>query len=66
MRSNAVATSLKVSLSLSPSAREIDSITSLILILPFVSIYTGGVTDAEYHQPVFAMLIIAGSYAYSV
>ena len=37
-----------------------------ILILPFVSIYTGGVTDAEYHQPVFAMLIIAGSYAYSV
>ena len=37
-----------------------------ILILPFVSIYTGGVTDAEYHQPVFAMLIIAGSYAYSI
>lgn len=37
-----------------------------ILILPFVSIYTGGVTDAQYHQPVFAMLMIAGSYAYSI
>ena len=37
-----------------------------ILILPFVSIYTGGVTDAQYHQPVFAILIIAGSYTYSI
>ena len=37
-----------------------------ILILPFVSIYTGGVTDAQYHQPLFAVLLIAGSYAYSI
>ena len=37
-----------------------------ILILPFVSIYTGGVTDVQYHQPIFAMLLIAGSYAYSI
>ena len=37
-----------------------------IMILPFVSIYTGGVTDAQYHQPVFALLLIAGSYAYSI
>ena len=37
-----------------------------ILILPFVSIYTGGITDVQYHQPVFAMLLIAGSYAYSI
>lgn len=37
-----------------------------ILILPFVSIYTGGVTDVQYHQPVFAFLMIAGSYAYSI
>lgn len=37
-----------------------------ILILPFVSIYTGGVTDVQYRQPLFAMLIIAGSYAYSI
>ena len=37
-----------------------------ILILPFVSIYTGGVTDAQYYQPLFAMLMIWGSYAYSI
>lgn len=37
-----------------------------ILILPFVSVYTGGVTDAQYHQPLFAVLMIAGSYAYSI
>lgn len=37
-----------------------------ILILPFVSIYTGGVTDAQYHQPLFAVVMIAGSYAYSI
>lgn len=37
-----------------------------ILILPFVSIYTGGVTDAQYQQPLFALLLIAGSYIYSI
>lgn len=37
-----------------------------LLILPFVSVYTGGVTDAQYRQPVFALLMIAGSYAYSI
>lgn len=37
-----------------------------ILILPFVSVYTGGVTDVQYRQPLFAVLMIAGSYAYSI
>lgn len=37
-----------------------------ILILPFVAIYTGGVTDVQYRQPLFAILMIAGSYAYSI
>ena len=37
-----------------------------ILILPFVSIYTKGVTDVQYHQPLFAILLIAGSYAYCI
>lgn len=37
-----------------------------ILILPFVAIYTGGVTDVQYRQPLFAVLLIAGSYAYSI
>lgn len=36
------------------------------LILPFVSIYTDGISDAEYYQPVFALLMIVGSYAYSI
>lgn len=38
----------------------------VILILNFVSIYTGGVTDVQYQQPLFAVLMIAGSYAYSI
>ena len=37
-----------------------------IMILQFVSIYTSGVTDTQYHQPVFALLMIGGSYAYSI
>lgn len=37
-----------------------------ILLLPFVSIYTQGVTDAQYYQPIFSLLMIAGSYAYSI
>ena len=32
-----------------------------ILILPFVSIYTSGVSDANYHQPLFAALLIGSS-----
>ena len=35
---------------------------SILLILPFVSIYTRGVTDAEYIQPIFAIIIIAAHY----
>ena len=29
-----------------------------VVILPFIKIYTGGITDIDYVQPVFAMLII--------
>ena len=32
--------------------------TTAVLILPFVKIYTSGITDAEYIQPVFAMVIL--------
>lgn len=35
-----------------------------LLILPFVSIYTAGVSDADYDQPVFAALLICGSVAH--
>ena len=32
-----------------------------VLILPFASIYTAGVVDANYYQPVFAALLICAS-----
>ena len=32
-----------------------------ILVVPFISIYTRGVTDADYYQPVFAILISAAN-----
>ena len=33
-------------------------ICTAILIVPFVSVYTKNITDAEYRQPVFAILIV--------
>ena len=35
-----------------------------LLILPFISIYTAGVVDANYNQPVFAALLICGRMAH--
>ena len=35
-----------------------------IMILPFVKIYTSGVTDVEYIQPVFAVFILAAGFVY--
>ena len=32
-----------------------------ILILPFIQVYTDGITDANYYQPAFAMLITAAN-----
>lgn len=37
-----------------------------ILIVPFVSIYTKGVTDVDYIRPVFAYLLIAAQWFYCV
>ena len=36
------------------------------LILPFISIYTKGITDANYNQPVFGTLLLAAELAYCV
>lgn len=37
--------------------------TTLVMIVPFISLYTKGITDADYIQPVFALLItIAGFF----
>ena len=33
----------------------------MVLILPFVMIYTSGVSDANYHQPLFALFAICAS-----
>ncbi len=37
-----------------------------VLILPFVRIYTDGVTDAEYIRPSFAYLLIAAQWFYCI
>ena len=38
--------------------------TCIILITPFVSLYTGGISDIDYHQPIFAMLLCLAEYVY--
>lgn len=35
-----------------------------VLIIPFIRLYTAGITDADYHAPVFAMLLILASLLY--
>lgn len=37
---------------------------TLLLIVPFVNVYTRGITDANYHRPVFACLIILAELIY--
>lgn len=32
-----------------------------VLVLPFVSVYTKGITDVNYYQPLFAILIVAAN-----
>jgi O-antigen/teichoic acid export membrane protein len=36
------------------------------LIVPFVRIYTAGITDANYYHPVFAILITCAAFLYCV
>jgi len=35
-----------------------------ILITPFVSLYTGGISDIDYYQPLFATLLCLAEYVY--
>ena len=37
---------------------------TLVLICPFISIYTRGITDAQYIQPLFSTLLIAGQFVF--
>lgn len=38
--------------------------STAVLIVPFVRLYTRGVTDANYIAPVFAVLLVLASYVY--
>ena len=38
--------------------------TTAVMILPFVQIYTRGITDADYHAPVFSLLLVLSSVCY--
>lgn len=40
--------------------------TAMVLILPFISLYTAGVTDANYFQPLFAGILLLGDALYCV
>ncbi len=37
-----------------------------LLILPFVGIYTSGVADADYYQPIFAIMLTAATASYCI
>ena len=38
--------------------------TAMVLIIPFIKLYTAGVTDANYYQPVFAGILLMGDALY--
>ena len=38
--------------------------TTMVLIVPFVSLYTKGITDADYNQPLFGMLLTVACIIY--
>lgn len=40
--------------------------TCLLLINPFVSLYTDGVKDANYYQPMFAFIIVVANLVYCI
>lgn len=39
---------------------------TLCLILPFVQVYTSGITDVEYYRPLFAYLIVSAEYMWAI
>lgn len=40
--------------------------TCLLLINPFVSIYTSGIYDANYYQPIFALIMCLAQFIYCI
>lgn len=41
-------------------------IVAIVMILPFVKVYTMGITDANYYRPLFAILIVLAEMIWSV
>ena len=41
-------------------------IVTFLLILPFISIYTKGITDANYYRPTFAYLIVLAEFIWTI
>lgn len=41
-------------------------ICTFLLIIPFVKIYTSGITDASYVRPIFAFLIVSSEFMHSI
>ena len=39
---------------------------TLIMILPFIRVYTQGITDADYYRPVFAFLIVLAEFMWTI
>lgn len=39
---------------------------TLLLIVPFIEVYTKGITDAEYIRPIFAILLVLGDFAWAI
>lgn len=40
--------------------------TSMVMILPFVDIYTTGITDANYHLPLVGFLIVFNAFVFNI
>ena len=41
-------------------------IITIVMILPFVEVYTKGITDANYYRPIFAILITLAEFMWSI
>ena len=37
-----------------------------LLITPFILLYTGGITDANYNQPIFAIILVIAEFIYCI
>ena len=41
-------------------------IIAIVMILPFINVYTKGITDANYYRPAFAVLITLAEFIWSI